>query len=129
MTARKTKIPNLSSSELAEQLKRETLVGVTAASKLLDIKPPNFKRDAVPRLTRIPVAGSADVYFRSEVEALAVELNAAREARNGHETPAPAPRPTAARARRQPGPDVTNIRSSKQSRGHVKPIPKAGARG
>jgi hypothetical protein len=71
----------MTSAKIAHELEREPLVGVTAAAKLLGIKPPNFKRDAAPRLTRVPVEGSADVYFRSEVERLATERAQTRAAR------------------------------------------------
>jgi hypothetical protein len=70
------------SQVIAKRLEAEPLVGVTAAARLLGIKPPNFKRDAAPKLTRVPVEGSADVYFRSEVEALREEREAARAARS-----------------------------------------------
>jgi hypothetical protein len=63
----------LKPATLARNLEGEPLIGVTAASKLLGIPAPNFKRDAAPHLTAVPVEGSANVYFRSEVQALADE--------------------------------------------------------
>lgn len=67
--------------ELAERLLSDPLIGTTAAAKRLGIKAPNFRRDAVPHLTSIPVEGSADVYFKTEVERLAAEWEAKRAAR------------------------------------------------
>lgn len=69
-------------AEIAELLTADPLIGVSAAAKLIPVKPPNFKRDVAPHLTRIPVEGSADVYLRSEVEAFARAKAAARS--NGH---------------------------------------------
>lgn len=75
----------LSPAELAVALEAQPLVGVTAAAKRLGIKPPNFRRDAAPHLTEVPVEGSASVYFRNEVDDLAAERQRARSARaNGH---------------------------------------------
>lgn len=71
----------LSLQSLAADLKREPLIGVTAAANVLGIKPPNFRRDAAPHLTEVPVEGSASVYFRSEVRELARRRKSAR--RNG----------------------------------------------
>jgi hypothetical protein len=56
------------------------LIGVNAASRLLGIEPPNFKRYR-PRLTEIPVEGSASVFVQPEVQALADELEGTRAAR------------------------------------------------
>lgn len=61
----------LSPAEIAGELEREPLIGVTAASKLLGIPSTNFKRDARPHLTPVPVEGTAMVFFRSEVVELA----------------------------------------------------------
>lgn len=69
---------------LADALRSEPLIGVTAAAKLLGIKPPNFKRDAAPHLTLVPVEGSAAVYFRSEVEQLARERADRHSRANGN---------------------------------------------
>lgn len=75
----------LSRADIAAALSEEPLVGVTAAARRLGMKPPNFNRDAKPRLIEIAVEGSASVYFRSEVDELAQERAAARAARsNGH---------------------------------------------
>lgn len=73
--------PKLSPALLAESLKREPLVGVTKASQLLGIKASNFRRDAMPHLVSVPVEGSADVYFRSEVQQLAQDRAVAKAAR------------------------------------------------
>jgi hypothetical protein len=56
------------------------LVGVNAAARILNVAPPNFKRYR-PRLTEVEVEGSASVFVRPEVEALAAELEAARASR------------------------------------------------
>lgn len=70
---------NLTVDDLAGVLaEREPLIGMTAAAKLLGIKPSNFRRDAEPHLTGIPVQGSAKVYFRNEVEAFARQRAAGR---------------------------------------------------
>lgn len=66
----------LSPEQLAAAIARTPLVGVTAASAILGVATPNFKRYR-DRLTPIPVEGSADVFVRAEVEALADELKAA----------------------------------------------------
>lgn len=111
---------NLTVAELAGLLASEPLIGVTASARRLGIKAPNFKRDAVPHLTPVPVEGSADVYFRSEVDALAARFAQARAKRENGDTPA-------ARDVHQPGSDVKRVRSSAQARGHVEPIPKTAA--
>lgn len=77
----------LSPPVIAGAIKREPLVGVTAASKILGIPTPNFKRDAAPHLIALPVEGSAAVYFRSEVRELARELRRRRRARSNGRTP------------------------------------------
>lgn len=69
-----TKMPP---AELAAAVKKQPLVGVNRAAKILGIAPPNFRRYR-DRLTEIPVEGSAAVFVRSEVEALAKELKAER---------------------------------------------------
>lgn len=53
------------------------LIGVSASSKLLGIATPNFRRYR-ERLTEVPVEGSAAVFLRREVGAVAEELQAAR---------------------------------------------------
>lgn len=53
------------------------LIGVNAASKLLGIAAPNFRRYR-PRLTEIPVEGSAAVFPKAEIVTLAEELRASR---------------------------------------------------
>lgn len=70
--------------DLARALRREPLIGVTAAAKLLGIKAPNFRRDAGERLTALPVEGTASVYFRNEVVALARERARHRAKQNGN---------------------------------------------
>jgi hypothetical protein len=57
------------------------LVGVNRASALLGIASANFRRYR-PRLTEVPVEGSAAVFVREEVEELAAELRSEREARS-----------------------------------------------
>lgn len=77
----------LSYSELAAILRDEPLIGTTQGAKVLGIKPPNFRRDAVPHLTSVPVEGSADVYFKGEVEEFRDrrdQAKAARAASNGN---------------------------------------------
>jgi hypothetical protein len=59
--------------DVAAAVKAQPLVGVSRAAKILGIVPPNFRRYR-DRLTEIPVEGSASVFIRSEVEALAKEL-------------------------------------------------------
>lgn len=56
------------------------VIGVTAASAALGIPSSNFKRYRA-RLTAIPVEGSADVFSKREVEALAEELAGRRAER------------------------------------------------
>lgn len=56
------------------------LVGVKAAAEMLGIATPNFKRYR-DRLTAIPVEGSADVFAKAEVRALARVLEAERAKR------------------------------------------------
>lgn len=63
----------LSPAQIVEALAAEPLIGVTAASEILGIASPNFKRDAKPHLTVVEVQGTKPVYFRSEVVALAAE--------------------------------------------------------
>lgn len=58
----------------------QPLVGVKAGSEILRLAPPNFRRYR-ERLAEIEVAGSASVFVRSQVEALAADLAAAREGR------------------------------------------------
>ena len=83
-----TETRKLSPQRIAEALGDEPLVGTTVGARILGIKPQNFKRDAAPYLTAIPVEGSAAVYFRSEVEQLAVDRSdpvaMARRRANGH---------------------------------------------
>lgn len=66
-------------------VKAQPLVGVNRAAKMLGIAPPNVSRlrsqGRMPEA--IPVEGSAGVYVKSEVEALASELEAERAARAG----------------------------------------------
>jgi predicted DNA-binding transcriptional regulator AlpA len=59
------------------------LIGATASAKLLGVQPPHLARlRAQGRMPDpIPVEGSADVYIREEVEALAKKLEAERRAR------------------------------------------------
>lgn len=76
-----TKQPKLSPAELVAEIKRQPLIGVTAGAELLGIKTPNFRRDATPHLTEVPVEGSASVYFRSEVEQLAKDRAQRRNGR------------------------------------------------
>jgi hypothetical protein len=59
------------------------LIGVNASAKRLGVAPPNFKRYR-PRLTEVPVEGSAAVFVKAEVEALAGELAQQRAARGDH---------------------------------------------
>lgn len=63
----------------------QPLVGLKAAAGILGVKPPNVSRlrDQGRMPAGVPVEGSADVFVRSEVEVLAVELAAEREARAG----------------------------------------------
>lgn len=75
-----TTVRKQSPAALAEALEREPLICVTAASRLLGIKAPNFRRDAQPHLIGVPVEGGANVYFRSQVEELARQ----RQRRNGN---------------------------------------------
>jgi predicted DNA-binding transcriptional regulator AlpA len=67
-------------ADLRRALKDQPLVGLTAAARILGIVPPNVSR--LRKQGRMPdgvkVAGSAMVYVRSEVEALAKELAAER---------------------------------------------------
>lgn len=70
-------------SEIVLYLEDEPLIGVTAAAGVLGIKAPNFRRDAAPHLTEVPVEGSASVYFRSQVQALAEERARKRAAADG----------------------------------------------
>lgn len=74
----------LSPAALVDAIKREPLIGVTAAARMLGIKPPNFNRDAAPHLLAVPVEGSASVYFRSEVRQLAREWARKREKRSSN---------------------------------------------
>jgi hypothetical protein len=71
----------LKPEEVHKALKKQPLVGLTGAAKILGIAPPNISRlRAAGRMPQgIPVEGSADVYVKSEVVALAREL--ARERR------------------------------------------------
>lgn len=75
----------LSPSEIAVAIAAEPLISVKAASELLGIPNSNFKRDAAPHLTELPMEGSATkAYFRSEVEELARKRAEARAARAGN---------------------------------------------
>jgi hypothetical protein len=60
-------------AELIEQvvglLRKQPLVTVGEASRILGIKTPNFGRYR-DQLTAVPVEGGPDVFFRSEVRAL-----------------------------------------------------------
>lgn len=56
------------------------LIGTNASAKCLGVAAPNFRRYR-PRLTEIPVEGSAAVFLRAEVVALADELAEQRKAR------------------------------------------------
>jgi hypothetical protein len=67
----------LKPEELADAVKKQPLVGVNRAAKILGIAPPNFGRYR-DRLTAIPVEGSATVFVKSEVEALGKALTAER---------------------------------------------------
>jgi hypothetical protein len=60
-------------------------VGLTGAAKILGIAPPNISRlRAAGRMPQgIPVEGSADVYVKSEVVALARELRASASGGTG----------------------------------------------
>lgn len=74
----------LSPSEVADAVTAAGgLIGVTAAARLLGIRPPNFKRDVGRHLTELPVEGSASVYLRGEVMALARDRTR-RAISNGH---------------------------------------------
>lgn len=66
----------------------QPLVGLKGAAGILGVKPPNVSRLRTQgRMSAaVPVEGSADVYVRSEVEALAGELGAERSARAGAAT-------------------------------------------
>lgn len=68
---------------LARQRTAPSLVGSTAAAKLLGVQPPHLARlrDQGRMPEPIPVDGSVDVYVREEVEELAGELRAERAAR------------------------------------------------
>lgn len=68
-------------ADLRQAVKDQPLVGLTAAARVLGIKPPNISR--LRKQGRMPegikVEGSAMVYPRSEVESLAKELAAERK--------------------------------------------------
>lgn len=64
-------------AELAAAVKKQPLVGVNRAAKILGIAPPNFRRYR-DRLTEVPVEGSASVFVKAEVEELATTLKAER---------------------------------------------------
>ena len=72
----------VSVEDVAEAVKAQPLVGVNRAAKMLGTHPPNFKRYR-DRLTEIPVEGSAAVFVKSEVAALAEQLQAERAERAG----------------------------------------------
>lgn len=57
------------------------LIGVNASSKLLHVATPNFRRYR-DRLTEVEVDGSASVFLKAEVEALAKEMAEQRRARD-----------------------------------------------
>lgn len=76
-------------AEVAEAVRSAGgLIGVTAAARLLGIRAPNFRRDMglvegmEPKITELEVEGSASVYLRGEVQALAKRRRNARS--NGH---------------------------------------------
>lgn len=69
----------LTPQELADHLKREPLVGVTVASKLLGISASNFNRDASRHLTAIKIHGTGTLYFSSEVRKLKRTRDRARQ--------------------------------------------------
>lgn len=77
MTVAATKSP---AQKVLTAVEENPLVGVNRAAQILGTAPPNFRRYR-PRLTEIPVEGSAAVFVRAEVEELAGELKAEREAR------------------------------------------------
>lgn len=68
---------------LSRQPRSPRLIGTTAAAKILGIQPPHVTR--LREQGRMPepiqVEGSNDVWIREEVEALARELHAERQAR------------------------------------------------
>lgn len=67
---------------LANQPTAPRLTGPTAAAETLGVKPPHITRlKDQGRMNPIPVEGSADVYIKEEVEALASALHAERQAR------------------------------------------------
>lgn len=75
--------PKLSPEEMHAALKRQKLVGLTAAAKILGIAPPNVARlRAQGRMPEgVPVEGSADVYLREEVVKLARSMKRERDRR------------------------------------------------
>lgn len=75
----------LKPEEMRAALKKQPLVGLTAAAKILGMAPPNVNRlrDRGEMPPGIHVEGSADVFLRAEVEALAKRRTKAREKRNG----------------------------------------------
>lgn len=56
------------------------LIGVNASAKRLGVATPNFRRYR-PRLTEVPVEGSASAFFAAEVDQLADELAEQRAGR------------------------------------------------
>lgn len=70
-------VAKLKPDELAAAVKKQPLVGVNRAAKILGIAPPNFGRYRA-RLVEIPVEGSAAVFVKAEVEALKRTLAAER---------------------------------------------------
>lgn len=70
-------------ADLRQAVKDQPLVGLTAAARILGIKPPNISR--LRRQGRMPegiqVEGSAMVYPRTEIAKLAKELSYERNER------------------------------------------------
>jgi predicted DNA-binding transcriptional regulator AlpA len=71
-------------TEVRLALRDQPLIGLTAAARLMGIAPPNVSRlRSQGRMPKgVEVEGSAMVYFRSEVEALGVELESERDGRS-----------------------------------------------
>ena len=76
----------LTPEEMHAALRKQKLVGLTAAAKILGIAPPNVTRlKTQGRLPQgIPVEGSADVYLREEIVKLGKQLARERGRRDGH---------------------------------------------
>jgi len=68
---------------LVRQPRLPRLIGTTAAAKVLGIRPPHVSRlrDQGRMPEAVPVEGSNDVYVKDDVEDLAKELHARRQAR------------------------------------------------